>query len=201
MPSGGRDNRTPGLGISWVLPMTAFRLLGRLSLDLAVTGGDGPYARFETLRGPGDLARWLAVCELEAAGVPATAADVAAAKRLRRAIWGAAEAVLDGRAPGLGDVAAINAAAARPPLVPALDPALGRRWHAPLAEQALSDVARDAVALLSDPGQRARLRRCASPDCELIFYDSSRPGRRRWCSTERCGDRMRARAYRARHRG
>jgi predicted RNA-binding Zn ribbon-like protein len=180
--------------------VTAFRFLGRLSLDLAVTGGEGPYARFETLHGPADLARWLAECSLAVSGVSATAADLAAAKLLRRAIWNGAEAVVEGGAPAGGDLAVINAAAARPSLVPALDPALGRRWHAPVAEQAFSDIARDAIALLSDPGQRARLRRCASPDCALIFYDSSRPGRRRWCSTERCGDRMRARAYRARHR-
>jgi predicted RNA-binding Zn ribbon-like protein len=188
--------------------VTAFRFLGRLSLNLAITGGDGPYGRFETLHGPADLARWLAECGLAAGGVPATAADLAAAKRLRRAISNAAEAVVEGGLPAAGDVAAINAAAARPPLVPALErreprPAgdgVVRVWRAPTAEQAFSDVARDAIALFSDPAQRARLRRCASPDCALIFYDSSRPGRRRWCSTERCGDRMRARAYRARHR-
>jgi predicted RNA-binding Zn ribbon-like protein len=180
--------------------VTAFRFLGRLCLDLAVTGGDGPYARFETLHGADDLSRWLAECELAVRGVATTPVDVAAARRLRRAIWNGAEAVVDGGSPAIGDLALINAAAARPPLVPSLDPALGRAWHEPRVEQAFSDVARDAIALLSDPAQRARLRRCASPDCELIFYDSSRPGRRRWCSTERCGDRMRARAYRARHR-
>ena len=94
---------------------------------------------------------------------------------------------------------AINQSAAGPPLVPGLADG-ARVWREPSAAQALSDIARDAIALLADPAQHARLRRCASPDCDLIFYDSSRPGRRRWCSTERCGDRMRARAYRARHR-
>lgn len=185
--------------------MTAFRFLGRLSLDLAVTGGEGPYARFETLQGPRDLARWLAECRLAAPGVSASAADLAAAKQLRRAIWNGASAVVDGGLPPAGDLAVINAAAARPPLVPSVELPVGpdgpvRVWTAPRAEQALSDIARDAIALLCNPELRARLRRCASPDCSLIFYDSSRPGRRRWCSTDRCGDRMRARAYRARHR-
>jgi predicted RNA-binding Zn ribbon-like protein len=181
--------------------VTRFRFLGRLSLDLAVTGSDGPYVRFETLHGPADLRRWLAQCELAAADALVTSADVAAAKRLRLAIWNGAEAVVEGGTPAAGDLAAVNAAAARPPLVPSVDHAtLARGWREPRAEQALSDVARDALALLSDPAQRARLKRCASPDCELIFYDSSQPGQRRWCSTERCGDRMRARAYRERHR-
>jgi predicted RNA-binding Zn ribbon-like protein len=180
--------------------VTTFRFLGRLCLDLAVTGSDGPYARFETLHGAGDLARWLAECELALGDVAATADDLAAARRLRRGISNAAEAVVEGEAPAAADLALINNAAARPPLAPRIDAALGRDWDAPRAEQAFSDIARDAIALLSDPAQRARLRRCEGPDCELMFYDSSRPGRRRWCSTERCGDRMRARAYRARRR-
>jgi predicted RNA-binding Zn ribbon-like protein len=180
--------------------VTAFRFLGRLSLDLAVTGGDGPYARFETLHAAPDLARWLRECSLGVAVEP-SGADLALAKTLRRAIWTAAEAVVEGGSPGQASLAVINAVAARPPLVPDVTgPQLVRGWREPSVEQALSDVARDAIALLSDPGQRARLRRCAGPECELIFYDSSRPGRRRWCSTERCGDRMRARAYRARQR-
>ena len=128
-------------------------------------------------------------------------ADLALAKTLRRAIWNGAEAVVERGAPAEADLAVINAVAARPSLVPNVTgPSLARSWREPLAEQALSEVARDAVALFSDPAQRARLRRCAGSSCELIFYDSSRPGRRRWCSTERCGDRMRARAYRARQR-
>jgi predicted RNA-binding Zn ribbon-like protein len=174
--------------------VTAFRFLGRLCMDLAVTG----VARFEALHGPRDLERWLAECSL-AVGVTAVAPDVAAAKRLRRAIWNGAAAVVDGGAPATAELEAINEAAARPTLVPALA-GEAHEWRDPQPAQALSDIARDAIALFSDPAQRARLRRCESPDCELIFYDSSRPGRRRWCSTERCGDRMRARAYRARHR-
>ena len=185
-----------GFGVSWFEPVTAFRFLGRLCLDLAVTGGDGPY---ETLRSAPDLERWLAQCPL-AARVEASGADLALARTLRRAVGNACAAVVDGGAPGEAELAVVNAVAARPPLVPNVTGSLARAWRAPSAEQALSDVARDAVALLSDPAQRARLRRCAGPDCALIFYDSSRPGRRRWCATERCGDRMRARAYRARRR-
>jgi predicted RNA-binding Zn ribbon-like protein len=180
--------------------VTAFRFLGRLCIDLAITGSDGPYVRFETLQATPDLARWLERSAL-AVSVQPSGTDLALAKTLRRAIWNAAEAVVERGSPGEAELAMINAVAARPSLVPNVTgPALERGWREPRAEQALSDVARDAVALFSDPAQRARLRRCASPDCQLIFYDSSRPGRRRWCSTERCGDRMRARAYRARHR-
>jgi predicted RNA-binding Zn ribbon-like protein len=73
-------------------------------------------------------------------------------------------------------------------------------WHNPTIGAAMSEVARDALAMLGDPEQRRRVRTCANPDCERLFYDDSRPGQRRWCSPERCGDQARARAYRARNR-
>ena len=43
-----------------------------------------------------------------------------------------------------------------------------------------------------------RLRECASPECGLLFLDLSRPGRRRWCSSNACGGKTRAAAYRQR---
>ncbi|MFD0576716.1 CGNR zinc finger domain-containing protein [Dactylosporangium darangshiense] len=34
-----------------------------------------------------------------------------------------------------------------------------------------------------------RLRECADPACNALFLDASRPGSRRWCSMETCGNR------------
>ena len=48
--------------------------------------------------------------------------------------------------------------------------------------------------------QLARMRRCENPKCKAVFYDDSRPGLRRWCAPNRCGDRIRTRTYRERHR-
>ncbi len=42
----------------------------------------------------------------------------------------------------------------------------------------------------------SRLRRCARPECALIFYDSSRTGRQRWHSEAPCGWRERQRRRR-----
>ncbi|WNY32953.1 CGNR zinc finger domain-containing protein [Curtobacterium flaccumfaciens] len=74
--------------------------------------------------------------------------------------------------------------------------------------QALSSVARDAVALFTEvgfddveaDGRPTRLSRCSAEDCGLVFYDSSRGGTRRWCSMQRCGNRAKVRAHRARPR-
>jgi hypothetical protein len=49
--------------------------------------------------------------------------------------------------------------------------------------------------------QVSRLRICAAEDCLRAFYDSSRNGSGRWCSTASCGNRMKTRAYRQRRRG
>ncbi|MFT8390644.1 MAG: CGNR zinc finger domain-containing protein [Sporolactobacillus sp.] len=39
-------------------------------------------------------------------------------------------------------------------------------------------------------GKLGAIKRCANPDCMLLFVDKS--GRRRWCSMKLCGNRMKA---------
>jgi predicted RNA-binding Zn ribbon-like protein len=57
-------------------------------------------------------------------------------------------------------------------------------------------IAADAIALVTGP-EAADLRACEAPGCvRLLLRDHPR---RHWCST-RCGDRVRARRYYARHR-
>jgi predicted RNA-binding Zn ribbon-like protein len=41
---------------------------------------------------------------------------------------------------------------------------------------------------------------CAAEDCRWAFYDRSRNRSRTWCSMEECGNRAKARSYRARQR-
>lgn len=62
--------------------------------------------------------------------------------------------------------------------------------------QALSTLVRDAIDLFSSP-LAGRIRTCAAEDCGLLFVDTSRPGWRRWCSMERCGDRAKKHTARA----
>ncbi|HCA84285.1 MAG TPA: hypothetical protein DEQ61_01495, partial [Streptomyces sp.] len=60
----------------------------------------------------------------------------------------------------------------------------------------LSVVARDAVDLLTDAVARGQLRECEGDSCLLVYLDTSRGRRRRWCSSGVCGNRERV----ARHR-
>ena len=49
-------------------------------------------------------------------------------------------------------------------------------------------------------GEWPRLKACANPDCQWVYYDGSRNRSGRWCSMNECGDVMKARAYRQRSR-
>jgi len=56
---------------------------------------------------------------------------------------------------------------------------------------------RSAGGLITQ-GDPRRLRKCADPTCCLMFYDTSKSGRRRWCSMQLCGGRAKVRAFRRR---
>ncbi|MFI1353427.1 CGNR zinc finger domain-containing protein [Streptomyces sp. NPDC020898] len=84
-----------------------------------------------------------------------------------------------------------------PRAVRAEDGTLVRVLHGPPDCAALlGTVARDAVELLTDPAARASLRQCEGDNCPIVYLDTSRGRRRRWCSSEICGNRERV----ARHR-
>ncbi len=72
--------------------------------------------------------------------------------------------------------------------------------NATTAAALVASVARDAIDLLSGP-LAGRIRECSAGDCALLFFDTSRAGRRRWCSMASCGARAKMAAYRARRPG
>ncbi|WP_406152424.1 CGNR zinc finger domain-containing protein [Streptomyces anulatus] len=184
---------------------------GALCLELLPTGGPGPLAYFEVLHEPADLVRWAEESRLPDGLGPGdgpgsgpgpalvvSAGEVADARDLRDALWRLAEGHVEGAPPGPDDLATLNDAAAHPPLVARLTAGGDREW-APGGTGAglLSTVARDAVELFNGAFAH-RIRTCGAHGCRLLFVDTSRPGRRRWCSMERCGNRHKVRAHRAR---
>ncbi|MEU7402216.1 MULTISPECIES: CGNR zinc finger domain-containing protein [unclassified Streptomyces] len=89
------------------------------------------------------------------------------------------------------------AAPPAPRAVPGEDGVLVRELTGPPRCAALlGALARDAVELLTDPVARAGLRQCEGDNCPIVYLDTSRGRRRRWCSSEICGNRERV----ARHR-
>ena len=159
---------------------------GRPCLDLTHTGGYGEYARWEILHNADDVARYLGLL-LGIEPPETTAADVTPAKGLRDAVTRLARDYVAGRAQPVDAIEKVNHFAAAPPLVSVLRPD-GIVSHAPAtASQALSSLARDAIDLFGSP-LVDRIRICEGKMCELLFVDTSRPGKRRWCSMEWCGD-------------
>lgn len=173
---------------------------GRLCLDFAATVGERWRRSFERLRSPADLGRWFVEARLLGRAPRATRAQLASARELREAIYRTAKLAGEGR-PNRSDMETINRWAGRPPLAPRLD-ADGRHatWSADRpVDAALATIARDAIDLVTGP-LAARVRECARHDCALLFVDTSRPGRRRWCSMEACGNRTKTAAYRRRRK-
>jgi predicted RNA-binding Zn ribbon-like protein len=178
----------------WEFPFRS----GRLCLDFVATLGSRGQLNLERLREPGDLERWLAQAGLGVRG-PVSPADLAAAVGLREAIYGLVLLDPGGRRPGAARV--VNQMAAPAPLVPELDEGgRGAAWASGgTVSQALSSVARDAIDLLSGP-LIGRVRSCAGPDCTILFIDTSRPGTRRWCSMEACGNQAKSAGLRQQRR-
>ncbi len=184
-----RDLPAEELGFHWKS--------GRLCLDFVATVGERWRRAFERLLEPEDLARWIVETGMLHDVPRVSRRQLAAGRVLREAINRLAR---PGIQPEPRDREELNRWAARTPLASQL--ILGGQlvWIAvEPVEAMLATIARDAVDLLAGPFA-GRIRECGAPDCALLFVDASRPGRRRWCSTQACGNRTRTKAYRQRRK-
>ncbi|MBR8643242.1 ABATE domain-containing protein [Streptomyces tuirus] len=172
---------------------------GALCLELLTTGGPGAFARWEVLHEPADLILWAGRSRLpDGLDLTVSVEELERARALRDALFPLAADRAHGRPPRAAHLDVVNEAAAGPPLVARLEPDGSRAW-APGATgtHLLATVARDAIDLFTGPYAH-RVRECGAHNCSLLFVDTSRPGRRRWCAMEHCGNREKARAHRAR---
>jgi predicted RNA-binding Zn ribbon-like protein len=127
---------------------------------------------------------------------PVAAADLADLRRLQRVAVHAADAMLTGETP---DCAELNALAAGSTACIELvvNDGIPRRqliWtDTSLAAALARRLIEELNALEPD-----RLRRCARPECDLLFYDTTRSRTRRWHAEDPCGWRERQRFHRLR---
>lgn len=173
---------------------------GTLCLELTTTGGPGVFARWEVLHDPSDLVAWAGHSRLaDGLDLTVSVGELERARTLRDAVFLLAADRAHGRPLRAPRLDVVNAAAAAPPLVARIEPDGTRSW-APGATgtHLLAAVARDAIDLFTGPYAH-RVRECGAHNCHLLFVDTSRPGRRRWCAMEHCGNREKVRAHRARH--
>lgn len=169
---------------------------GRASLDLCSTVLWRHVEPVELLRGPDDVGRWFVGSGLWDRPYDVSLAEVRAVRQVREALYGLFLASI--RGDRLPAATVVNRWAAHPDPAPQLRAGGQVRWRIEEPVSAgLSAVARDGIDVLTGP-LSARLRECAAPDCAFLFVDSSRPGTRRWCAHNRCGNREHVREHRAR---
>jgi predicted RNA-binding Zn ribbon-like protein len=143
------------------------------------------------------LRAWLRAHALEPVG-SISMDDVARIQAAREAMHRAAVASVRGEQAQTDDVRLLDDALAADRTIRVRRDGTGLAIRRPAsASEALARLVRDAVQDLSGP-QRSHLRFCGDDDCSGIYLDHT--GRRRWCSDDRCGNRMRVRAHRARAR-
>ena len=181
-----------------------------LALDFLNSAGS-PDGRPDRLGTPADLLGWLEARSLEDGRLtplrssPAEAALLfTEAQRLRDAARRSFEAFSRGGAPppdavhGIDRVLGASSVSRRLLATPSgarlVEKEAGTGLRVALAPVAL------ALAELLATADPRRVRRCAAPDCRAWFLDTSKGGRRKWCSMARCGNRAKAAKHRRKHR-
>lgn len=171
---------------------------GRLCLDFVRTHRHrGTVDALEELTDASALRAWIQQLGPFADAAPSDA-SVRDARALREAIY---ELVVAGPAscrPALRQRLNRFALLASPAPFLSASGSLERRADDPVSAT-FSLLARDALDLATSP-LLARVRQCASPRCGALFLDTSRPGTRRWCSMEICGNQAKKTALRTKAR-
>lgn len=153
----------------------------------------------DDLSSPQALAGWLSTHGLARPDARVTRGDLGRALALREALRASLRANTDGAPTPPDACAAIDQAAERARLLPRLlsdggtalepkssgvDAALGR----------LLAIVHESIA----DGTWARMKACRNESCQWAFYDHTKNRSGAWCTMAVCGNRTKARVYRAR---
>ena len=188
---------------------------GALCCDLVNTWGDRSDPANERLGGYVELLEWAKQAEVLGEGVGSELADLARQKpgaadgvfgvaiELREAIYRAFSAAAAGKKPVEADIGFLNGVLAAIPRQRLCCGGECCEWEWSPEEldldRVLWPVVRSAADLLTS-SEVGRIRECDAPDCNWLFLDHSRGGRRKWCDMSTCGNRAKARRYYERHR-
>lgn len=156
------------------------------------SGGD----ELDTRRG---LELWMRERGLLRRGEHVRDGDYRAAVELREAIRAFLQIAPDDRERNREAAHQLTAASRRFPLMLAVSDDGGLVLEPVPGSTALGRVLAQMLGL-AETDQLARLKTCASEECRWVFFDRSKPANRHWCSSARCGNRQKTRAYRRRQR-
>jgi predicted RNA-binding Zn ribbon-like protein len=147
------------------------------------------------------LSAWLAERGLLAtAEAGAGPADHARAIELRESLR--RMALANNGHPASGEAAALVERLAREAELEARFPAAGG-WRLEPRARGVAGALGRLISILVEgmaDGSWSRLKGCSSDSCQWVFYDASKNHSGHWCSMRTCGNRAKARQFRARRR-
>jgi len=189
---------------------------GHLALDFTNTVSDRGGVGIERWNTYGDIVSWAEargilsgttarrLAKQATARPPAADEALRAVTALREALYRAFAATAAGRKIAADDLglldAHLRAAFARARLTPRsgrLTLTFDDPDEASLVAPIVIPVVQAATDLLTTTAIE-RVHVCAEPSCAWLFLDATRSGTRRWCDMKVCGNRAKARRYRAR---
>jgi predicted RNA-binding Zn ribbon-like protein len=170
---------------------------GACCFDLVDTVAARASIPVELLQTTQDLERWLRLARLAPASDHSVSpGDLQRTRLLREAIYRCAKAFSEGVEPDEHDIRLVNVIALKPPPRPQLESGAVTYRAAHPIDAALSALAAEAIECFGVK-QKHRIRACL--ECQMLFFDTSRPGRRVWCSSASgCGNRAKVRRHRER---
>jgi predicted RNA-binding Zn ribbon-like protein len=168
-----------------------------LCLDFANSVNQRSDPRHDWLAEPDGLRAWAVHAGLPRPLRRPTSDDVMQAVALREAVYRVFSAIAAGEGPIRRDLAIVAATAAEGLAAGTLTKTeagagFGVDWRAGDGRRVLWAVADSAVELLRH-GPLDRIGEC--PSCGWVFLDTSRNGRRRWCSMAMCGNSVKYARY------
>ena len=165
-----------------------------LCLDFANSVNQRSDPRHDWLAEPDGLRAWAVLAGLPRPSRRPASEDIEQAVALREAVYRVFSAVAAEEGPAQRDLATVTATAAEGLAAATLSPAAGYglEWRGGDVRRVLWAVADSAVELLRH-GPLDRIGEC--PSCGWVFLDTSRNGRRRWCSMAMCGNAVKYARY------
>ncbi len=170
-----------------------------LGLSFIATVAQWGGAEADRLYSPDRLGEWLDMVGLPPLRRTVNRAEQDVLADLRRAVYRTVMARLAGGVAARGDLCLLNEYAGLPRIRPVI---AEDAWNLTYPQgmsfaSLLSELSNSALDAVAGPWS-GRMRRCERSPCTHVFIDKTAAGRRRWCTSEGCGNVARARAHRSR---
>jgi predicted RNA-binding Zn ribbon-like protein len=156
----------------------------------------------DRLADPGAARDWLIDAGLIGSDLPVSEVELAAAREVRDCLRSLLEADGDGDSVQAEDLEALRKLAAEHSARLTVVDGGGLEIECARADT-LGDGLFELLLIIrgaQEDGSWSRLKMCANPDCQWVFFDRSRNQQGSWCSMAVCGNRLKNRELRARRR-